>query len=239
MAEKMTKELATLNKRFIQYVAETKKEYKYTLKFAVPQMTESMIDCIESALTKYQLKQASAFKTTPIQENPLDFPNVNNMPVQITDITLGYPASLDFLRIFLGNTLGISTAQIAVYSENDPRQIETDLFLERSSPEFKENYVPVLNSEHLEKIDPVFTEGSKSEHYGEAYNSKFLQELERVRKERQITIAETPLSPAETVDHSTLPAGYHDFRDPSQLPKPEYNTGLFGRMKKPSIAGAK
>lgn len=228
---------ANLNKRFIQYVQETKTDYKYTLKFAVPQMTDYMIDCLEQGLGKYDLKSASKFKTTPIQENPLDFPNVQNMPVQIADISLGYPASLDFLRVFLGNTLGISPQQIAVYSENDPRQIETDLFIERNSPDFKKNYVPRLNSLDLENEENMdYTDAAKDEHYGETYNSKFLQELEKVRKEREIKMAVNPLSNPEQIDHTTLPAGYHDFNEPGSLPKPENNTGLFGRIKKPTMS---
>jgi hypothetical protein len=35
-------------KSFASYVAETKKEYNYVLKFAVTEMTDSMIDTLES-----------------------------------------------------------------------------------------------------------------------------------------------------------------------------------------------
>ena len=230
MSNKTDKMQADLNKRFIQYVAETKTEYKYTLKFAVPAMTEGMIDCIETALKKYELKEASAFKETPIQENPLDFANIRNMPVFIAEITMGYPSSLDFLQVLLGNALGVSTGQIAVYSENDPRQIETDLFLERSSPDFKKDYVAVLDPNHPD-YNPVFAEAAKGEYYGESYNTPFLQELARVKQEREITEIENALSRKETVDNSTLPKGYNNFNDPSNLPKRDDNIGLFGRVK--------
>lgn len=234
MSKKTDKMQADLNKRFIQYVAETKTEYKYTLKFAVPAMTESMIDSLEFALRKYELKEASAFKETPIQENPLDFANVRNMPVFIAEITMGYPSSLDFLQVLLGNALGISTGQIAIYSEHDPRQIETDLFLERSSPDFKKDYEAVLDPNHPD-YNPVFSEAAKGEYYDETYITPFLKELARVKQERDITTIENALSRAEKVDNTTLPKGYNNFNDPSSLPKREDNIGLFGRIKHPNL----
>lgn len=226
----------TLNKRFTHYVAENKTEYKYTIKFAVPLMTDEMIDCIESSLKRYELRSASAFRNTPIQENPLDFPNIKNMPVYIAEIVMGYPASLDFLRVYLGNSVGLSTAQIAIYSENDPRQIETDLFLDRSSPEFKDDYVAVLDPSNPAYAGDAAVAAKDESMYGTGYNTPFLKELEKVRKERDITVVKNALMPGEDIDHSTLPAGYDNFND--TLPKDD--VGLFGRMKqstKPKSGG--
>jgi len=214
-------------KSFINYIAEVKTEYKYVLKFAVNEMTDVMIDQLESSLTKYDLKQASSFRKTPIQESPLDFPNVKNMPVFICDLTLGYPGSLDFLRTYICNNLGISPAQVAVYSENDPRQIETDLYIDRNSPEYRKNYKARLGSDYEEVA------GAGAETYGEKYNTSFLKELEQVRKERKVVTVENPLSHAEDIDHSTLPAGYDGFNDPKNLKKDD--VGLFGRIKRPNL----
>lgn len=212
-------------KTFAHYVAETKTEYKYVLKFAVHEMTDHMIDVLESSLKKYELKSASSFRKTPIQESPLDFPNVKNTPVFICDIVTGYPASLDFLRTFICNNLGISPAMLAVYSENDPRQIETDLFIDRSSAEYKEKYKTRLGSDYEEVGD--------KDQYGEKYNTDFLKELEKVRKERATVTVENPLSPASSTDHADLPKGYDGFNDPKNLKKDD--VGLFGRIKKPNL----
>lgn len=208
---------------FINYVAETKTEYKYVLKFAVNEMLDKHIDILESSLARYDLKSASSFRKTPIQESPLDFPNIKNTPVFICDITLSYPSSLDFLRTYICNNLGISPSQLAVYSENDPRQIETDLYLDRNSPEYKEKYKTTLGSDY-EDTDYV--------PYGEKYTTDFLKELEKVRKERESVIVENPLSPRETIDHSTLPKGYDSFNDPKNLKTDA--AGFFGRIKKPA-----
>ena len=212
-------------KSFVNYVAENKTEYKYVLKFAVNEMTDVMIDQLEAGLAKYDVKSASAFRKTPIQESPLDFPNVKNTAVFICDLTLGYPGSLDFLRTYICNCMGISPACLAVYSENDPRQIETDLYLDRNSEEYKKKYKTRLGS------DPEDT-GDKNL-YGDGYNVSFLKELEKVRKERETVTVENPLSPKETTDHSTLPKGYDGFNDPKNLKKDD--VGLFGRIKKPNL----
>jgi hypothetical protein len=215
------------NKTFKGYVAESKTEYKYVLKFAVNEMTDVMIDQLEAGLAKYDLKSASSFRKTPIQESPLDFPNVKNTAVFICDLTLGYPGSLDFLRIYVCNCVGISPALLAVYSENDPRQIETDLYLDRNSEEYKKKYKTRLGSDY-EQVP-----GAEAETYGEKYNTNFLKELEKVRKEREVTIVDNPLSPAAKTDHSTLPKGYDGFNDPKNLKKDD--VGLFGRIKKPNL----
>jgi hypothetical protein len=211
-------------KSFVSYVAETKSEYKYVLKFAVSEMTDDMVDMLESSLKKYELKSASAFRKTPIQESPLDFPNVKNTPVFTCDLVLGYPGSLDFLRTYICSNLGISPALLAVYSENDPRQIETDLYIDRNSPEYKSKYKTRLGSDYEETSAPA---------YGEKYNTEFLKELAKVSKERQVTTVENPLSPAQSVDHSTLTKDYDGFNDPKNLKKDD--VGLFGRIKKPNL----
>jgi hypothetical protein len=140
---------------------------------------------------------------------------------------LGYPGSLDFLRTYICNCVGISPALLAVYSDNDPRQIETDLYLDRNSEEYKKKYKTRLGSDYEE------VEGAAEETYGEKYNTSFLKELQQVRKEREVVTVENPLSPAAKTDHSTLPKGYDGYNDPKNLPKD--SVGLFGRIKKPNL----
>jgi hypothetical protein len=214
-------------KSFTTYVAETKTEYKYVLKFAIHEMADDTVDKLEASLLKYDLKSASKFRKTPIQESPLDFPNIKNTPVFICDITLGYPGSLDFMRTYICNTLGLSTGQLAVYSENDPRQIETDLYLDRNSPEYKKNYKARLGT------DP---DDAEDVPYGETYNTEFLKTLAQVAKDRKTTVVVNALSPAETADHSTLPKGYDSFNDKKNLNKDDQ--GFFGRIKLPSLSKA-
>ena len=211
---------------FATYVAEVKTDYEYVLKFAVPEMTDGMIDMLEHCLLRYDLKKASPFRKTPIQENPLDFPNAKNVPVFICDIVLGYPASMDFLRTHICNALTMSPQLLAVYTKNDPRQIETDLYVERTSPDFKKDYETRLGSFH----EPMEGEGKG---YGDDYNKTFLKELEKVRKDRKIVTVTNPLIPAQKEDTSMLPKGYEDWNAEKNFNRDD--EGLFGRVKRPPL----
>ena len=190
-------------------------------------LSDEMIDQLESSLKRYELKSASKFRKTPIQANPLDFPSIKNTEVFTCDLVMGYPASLDFLRTYIAGALKISTGQLAVYSENDPRQIETDLFIDRNSEEYKKKYKSRLGSEYEE---------AEKVKYGEEYNTSFLKELEKVSKERAQTLVHNELSPEQKIDHTTLPKDYNSVTDSKKD-----DVGLFGRIKKVDIrrAGAK
>jgi hypothetical protein len=212
-------------KSFMEYLAESKKEYSYTLKLAVDDVDNAMIDTIESALEPYQLISASAFRKTPIQESPLDFPNIKNSPVYISNIKMNYPASRDFLETYISGELQISEQSVVVYSENDPRELETSLHLERNSPKYKENYKPALGQEDYEG-DITNDEAKKL--YGEGHNDSLLKELEAVRKDRQVNIVEGPLSPSQVLDDKQNMDNFND-----SLPKED--VGIFGRIKRKEV----
>lgn len=213
------------NKVFKEYFADSQVDYTYTLKLAVNEVTDKMMDKLEIALGRYELVSASAFKKTPIQESPLDFPNVRNSPVFISEIKTMYPASRDFLETYISGILGISEQLVVVYSQNDPRKYTTDFYLEVSDPAYKENYKPVLGEEGYPG-DVTNAEAAKM--YGKEYNTGFLKELEDVCNARTIDIVETPLSVAINHDNSDLPADYHKFNDGADTGKPS----IFGRAPK-------
>lgn len=177
------------------YLTESAKEYKFKLKFAVNEWTAEQKDKLERSLERYDLRSISAFKETPIQESPLDFPNVKNTKVFVTEIVLGYPAALDMLRRFIADKTCVNEAAVAVYSANDPRDVYTTEWLERMSPEFKENYTPRLGS------DPEVTEVPP---YGDAHNKELLSQMAKERADRKIHSPENPLMPKQKIDHEGL-----------------------------------
>jgi len=180
------------------YLTESAKEYTYKLKFAVNEFTSDMKDALEQALTKYDLRSIGAWKSTPIQENPLDFPNVRNTEVHIVEVVLGYPAASDMLRVYLCDKVGVNQQGIAVYNAKDPRDAYTEEMLARLDPTFKANYKPVMGTEYED-------DGEKPL-YGKAYNDKFLKELADERDEREPTIIENPLMPKQTTDRAGVAA---------------------------------
>lgn len=205
-----------MEKAFKEYLSESDIDYLYTLKLAVNDVTPGMIDNLEMALSKYQLKSASSFKKTPIQQSPLDFPNVKNCPVFISEIVMAYPGSIDFMRFLIANALHISEQSVAVYTENDPRKYTTDFFLEVISPEYKENYIPRIGSEPCATGDPKLG--------GQQQADSLLKELSELSKERDCCdVYHSPLS-VDVATDDVLPADYDDFNDGA-----DSGPSLFGR----------
>jgi len=208
-------------KSFMEILSESQKDYKYTVKLAVDDVTEEMLDCLENCLSKYEVKSASAFKKTPIQESPLDFPQLKNMPVFISDIVLSYPASRDMLQNYIANSLGCSIANVVVYSENDPRKATSELHVDRSSSDFKDLYEPFLGSEYGD--DECGCADSP-----EDQKMDLLKTLSDTASGRQgnVVVGNT-LIPDQIAGDDVLPKDYHDF----DKQVPTENPGLFGRLK--------
>lgn len=211
-----------VDKTFRNYLEETDVDYAYTLKLALDHIDDKVLDRLEWCLSKYKLVSASKFRETPIQANPLDFPNLRNQKVFITDLVMKYPASRDFLETYIASCLGINEQSVVVYSDTDPRQYETELILTRNSPEYKENYNPALN-----KTDYTGEEVECANH--DEQKMLLLKELEELRKKRPFDIVESPLSGPTDINHDDIGNEKYDtFND--YLVADEL--GFFGRVKK-------
>jgi len=113
---------------------------------------------------------------------------------EVTEIVLGYPVTVDALRVFLSDKIAINQQEIAVYNEYDPRDAYTDEAIALQAGK-DEDYVPALGSEYPADEKPA---------YGKDYNEKFLKELEDVRKERVVVEVENPLMQKTTVDNTSV-----------------------------------
>ena len=187
------------------------KTYNYVLKLAVPEIKDEHVGSLIESLQKYELVSAEKFFTTPPQATPFDFPNVKNMPVHRAEIKLKYPASTDFLQNYISQTLGLPLTVVVVQNSGDPRLADVDNYLERSMPEFKAKYVPLIGSE-----DPAM------QHPGLQHNADVAVTNAKEGDTRKIQSVTNSLIPDQQVDHTGLPAGYNN--------KPtEDGTTLFGR----------
>lgn len=192
------------------YLAESAKEYTFKVKFAVNEWSTEQTDKLERALQRYDLRSVSAFNETPIQESPLDFPNVRNSKVFVTNITLGYPVTNDMLRRFIADKVCVNEQEVAVYNANDPRDIYTAEWLERMAPEFSENYTPRLGSDPEETPVPP---------YGEKLIADAMSAATKERAERKVHEVENPLSRKQKVDNSELKG---------EMPKPTTSYSVLG-----------
>jgi hypothetical protein len=82
------------------YIVESDQTYKFRIKLANI-LDDTMMEKMETALEKYELKSISKPKKTPIQEHPMDFQTLNNAEVYIMDAEINYPATSHQLYSYL------------------------------------------------------------------------------------------------------------------------------------------
>lgn len=185
-----------MTKAFKDYLlAESTKEYAYKIKLAVNDLSEDQKDAMELALAKFDVRSVGAFKNTPIQQHPVDFPNVRNTQVYIAEFVLGYPVTVDELRMFLSNKIGINQQEIAVYNAYDPRDKNNEEAIAIRDGIDEDEYETALGNDYPVEEKPA---------YGKTYNDKFLKDLDKTRKERDIVEVENELSQKRKVDNTSV-----------------------------------
>lgn len=157
---------------FKTLLSESKKTYKFKIGIA-GEMPEHFAGHMETALKKFGLTSVSSGKKTPIQERPLDFPNLQNTEVTYFEAEVEYPTTSQVLAEYLGNTCTVARSNIVVRSPDEP--------LEMYQQETEEKvYEPMLTKEDM---------GGESaqDSVGENRVMGLLKELEKASKERAAT----------------------------------------------------
>jgi hypothetical protein len=106
-----------------QYIAESVKTYNFKIKIA-GDLREDILEKMNVALKKYDCDGAGKGKRTPIQESPLDFPEMKNTHVTIFDIECRYPVTSHVLTQYLAEKLSMSASCIRVRSPGEEAEIE-------------------------------------------------------------------------------------------------------------------
>lgn len=176
------------------YLVEAAREYTYRIKLAVNNLEAGQKGALEDALSKFDLRSISKFTDSPIQKSPLDFPNVRNSKVFTCEIVLGYPVTIDELRMYISDKIAINQQEIAVYNRYDPRDAYNDE-AEAIRAGKDADYVARLGTEYEADEKPA---------YGKEYNEKFLKELDEIRKERPVVEVENPLMQKTAVDNTSV-----------------------------------
>jgi hypothetical protein len=106
---------------FTEILTESKKTYEFKIGVAGP-LPEGFEDTLETILKKYGASNLTSGKKTPIQERPLDFPQLQNMEVTYFEVAVEYPTTSQVLQEYVGKCCGIDQAYIIVRNVNDPRE---------------------------------------------------------------------------------------------------------------------
>jgi len=172
-------------KTFDEYLTESKKVYSFKVGVA-GDLPEGFADTMETALQKYNVSSMTAGKRTPIQERPLDFPQLENCNVTYYEVDLIYPTTVQVLQEYIGQCCGVKQSHIIVRNPNEPQELYQE---EKDS----ETYVAKLTTEELEGE-------SAQDEVGENKVMNLLKELETARKERNNDyIGDTPVGDSKDI----------------------------------------
>tara|TARA_X000000950_G_scaffold264063_1_gene336931 strand:+ start:83 stop:685 length:603 start_codon:yes stop_codon:yes gene_type:complete len=156
-----------------QYLNESAKEYDFKIKIA-GDIADDFATRMETALQKYDIKKLSAGKKTPIQEHPLDFPQLKNIQVNIFDLTTNYPVSAHALKEYVADYMRLSPAMVVVKKPGEPsEEYQADM-------NKKSEYKNMLNTIEMGSASDVKPE----EMFGDKANMSLLKELLKDRDER-------------------------------------------------------
>ena len=173
---------------FKELLTESKKTYEFKIGVAGP-LPEGFADRMETVLKKFNVSNMTAGKKTPIQERPLDFPQLQNMEVTYFEVALEYPTTSQVLQEYLGNACTVDQSKIIVRNTNDPREEYQDI--DDSAP-----YEAMLTKEDM---------GGESAQDAVAGNRvmSLLKELETARKENEHDgAAGAPKGESKDIDES-------------------------------------
>jgi hypothetical protein len=171
-------------KTYKEYLAESKKQWPFRVKIAGT-FTAEQEESMKYLLSKFAVTEFKKLKTTPVQELPLDFPQVKNCEVTIYEVTLDYPSTQFELTEMLSSGLGVNKQNLVVRSPNEPTEE-----YQHEEPTKREG--ALLN-------DPTYAEAGSpqfEDYYGDKYNTGFVKELNDILKLQRKARGED--APAET-----------------------------------------
>jgi len=162
-------------KTFTEYLTESQKRYDFKIKIA-GEMTNEQETALKSTLERFVTNSFKKSGKTPIQELPLDFPNVKNLEVNIYEVSLHYPATQHELTEFVAQAVKKQTSHVVVRRPGEPSE---------------EYQTPVAERKGALLDDPDYKEAPNAkfeDYYGDKYNTGFVKELNDIlrlqRKER-------------------------------------------------------
>ena len=158
-------------KTFKEYLQENilTKKYPFRVKVA-GDFTAEQETKLKSMMDRFKVDSFKKVGVTPIQELPLDFPQVKNCEVSIYEVTVDYPTTQQELTEDLTQGLQVSKQNLVVRHPNEPYE-------EYQHQEPKREGALLNDPDYKEAGNPQF-----EDYYGDKYNSGFVKELNDILK---------------------------------------------------------
>lgn len=163
-------------KKFSDYLLESKKTYSFRVKIA-GDLPENFETDLKASLERFSLVSLGKGKRTPIQDVPLDFPELKNKEVTIYAAEVNYPTTPQVLTDYICDTCKCDRSMLRVRSTNEPTE------------EYQQHMTDNSSSDKVEERG--------QELVGAVRVSNFLKELAAEAKDRENK--NLPKEPASTM----------------------------------------
>jgi hypothetical protein len=157
---------------FEKYLNEAKKIYEFSIGVA-GELPEGFADELESCLQRFSVASFGAGKKTPIQERPLDFPQLTNTEVTYWETGLNYPTTPQVLTEYIAQCCSCDRSNVIVKTDSDPRN-------EYDEIKDEDPYQSKLETAEMGQADP-----KAQDQVGSGRVMELLKELETSRKEKE------------------------------------------------------
>lgn len=170
-------------KDFKQILEESIIEFKYRIK-SVVEIDDNFLEKMESVLKQFHVTEILEPIKTIIQDRPMDFIDIENSAVWITEFTTSIPISSAIFMEQLTKALGISENMVVVRSLSEPAELNRQKYLMGHEADAEALEKGLSLAAHL-SCDPSYPEAPEVDQlYGDKYNSDFLNFLAQVEQER-------------------------------------------------------
>jgi len=161
-------------KSFTEYLTESKNTYTFRIKLA-KELSGDDLSRIENHLAKYDVQKVSAPTKLMLQSVPYDFPQLRGYEIFVIEFETNLPASAYQIQTEIQTLLGISDGFMKVRSDQEPLEKQEQALSDDA--EVASLLADSTYSE-AEKINP-------DDYFGDKYNTSFVQELLKLKKDQE------------------------------------------------------
>lgn len=159
-------------KSFKEYLTENKKLYSFKIKIA-GDLPEDFVNTLKARLDRCGLKTLAETAKTPVQQVPMDFPELKNLEVRVFDAMCEYPITAPEIAKEL-TEMGMDASRFRVRGVGEPSEMDQ---------------VQAMTAPSGDALiaDNEYKESGKIKHkdyFGDEFNKGFLRDLQKVSKER-------------------------------------------------------
>ena len=208
---------------FKELLNESQKTFSYRMKTVVNIDDEKMSD-LERLLKRYKLLDMGAVHKIAAKDDSLEFRDIENADVYFVDFMIGVPMSAYILQQELRSILNVPEKNLVVRADNEAIEVESmknQLLRTLNQKAKSEGYTEkgsLLSTDrfYLDAEQPLADAA-----YGDKYNSKFLNLLQKISKNRKTQHFQTTsdLNPVEEMQNTV--------QEPQQ-DKTDFNSHLPG-----------